>query len=60
LGTLGDKFYVILKGEVGVHIYQQISVPEENSTKCKIENRLILINTLLTGDSFGELALLGV
>ena len=61
LGSAGYKFYIILKGSVGVFVNIP-KIVEENNEKGEIVKRmeapLTDVKTLNTGDSFGELALI--
>lgn len=46
-GAIGDKFYIILEGSVGVYIYPS-----------KIDRELKKVKDLQAGESFGEIALI--
>jgi CRP-like cAMP-binding protein len=61
LGSAGFKFYIILKGSVGVFVNIPKTIEEINEkgeTLKRIEYVLTDVRTLNTGASFGELALI--
>ena len=53
MGELGDLFYIILTGQVGIKVENK-SIPVAAYKKPK----MIEVKVLSCGDSFGELALL--
>ena len=61
LGTAGSKFYIILKGSVGIFVNIPKTIEEINEkgeTTQHVEYFLTDVRTLQMGASFGELALI--
>ena len=62
IGDVGTTFYIILKGEVGVHVNIPAGVKKEIGPNGKeIEKQefvLTMVKTMGAGMSFGELALM--
>lgn len=58
LDTVGDKFYVILKGSVGIYIRLPNANRKKDENGEAIEPELTCVKELGEGTAFGELALL--
>ncbi|KAL4426768.1 hypothetical protein ABPG74_006546 [Tetrahymena malaccensis] len=62
IDTIGTKFYLILKGKVGVYIRlpKQVNIQNQDSPEKKQEedDSLTCVKVLNQGEAFGELALL--
>ncbi|EGR29593.1 hypothetical protein IMG5_152770 [Ichthyophthirius multifiliis] len=57
IGSIGDKFYIILNGQVSIHIKKYQDYDQEIQIQGN-QNQLINVGILQSGQSFGELALL--
>ena len=58
LGSIGTKFYIILKGSIGIWVNIPKNIVDEKKNEIKTEFILTEVKTLFSGSSFGELALM--